>query len=101
MKTNQLESVLQDELHQLGRELRSQVTDPAEAAAVEAMVTDAAMLPLRIARGEDVTSLAAALSAEAQNRTLAHRELAKATVAKAWQRATLRIVGGLLSAAIA
>lgn len=101
MKTNQLESVLQDELHQVLGELRAQVQDPAEAAAVQAMVSDAAMLPVRIARGEDVSSLAASLSAEAQNRALAHREMARAAVEKAWQRVIVRIVGGLLSAALA
>lgn len=100
MIPNQLESVLQDELQQLFRELRQQVQNPAEAAALQAMVADAALLPVRIARGEDVTALRAALAAEAQNRALAHREMAKAAVAEAWQRVVARLVGRLLVAAV-
>lgn len=99
MIQNQVESVVLDELHQVLGELRARVTDPHTAEALVAMATDAAMLPVRVARGENVRSLAAALDAEAKNRALEHREAVRATVARAWERAVARLVGGLLIAA--
>lgn len=88
-----------DELHQLLGSLQSQVTDPNDRAELAAMAVDATMLPVRIARGEDVSGLTKSLAAEGKNRALQHRGAVQAAVSQAWQRAVARIVGGLLSAA--
>lgn len=101
MIVNQLESIVMDELHQLLGSLKAQATDPKEAEALAAMAVDAAMLPVRIARGEDVASLERSLSAEGQNRALKHRVAVQETVTAAWQRAVVRLVGGLLATAVA
>ncbi len=94
---NQVESILLDELHQLLAGARAQVSDPAEAAALVAMATDAAMIPLRAARGEDVTPLVAALRAEALNRALTHRTKAEVLARDAWMRTVTRLVGVALT----
>ena len=58
------------------------------------------MIPVRAARGEDVTSLLAALKAEALNRALRQRILAEELVRDAWMRAITRLIGGALAVAI-
>jgi len=74
------------------------LSNPAERAALVAMAHDAAMLPIRAARGEDVTALTAALSAEAQNRTLTHRVRVQQAVQAAWTRIVTRLLGAALAA---
>ena len=49
---NQLESIVRDELHVLLAELEREVDDPVVRANVMAMAEDAALIPIRIARGE-------------------------------------------------
>jgi translation initiation factor IF-2 len=95
--TNQVESILQDELRALVGGLQSQVTDPAEMAAVVAMATDAALIPVRAARGEDVAPLVAALRAEALNRAMTHRVRAETLARDAWMRTVTRLVGAALT----
>jgi hypothetical protein len=97
MPTNQVESILLDELHQVVGGLKSQISDPAEMAAVAAMAQDAAMIPMRAARGEDVTPLVAALRAEALNRAMTHRVRAETLARDAWMRTVSRMVGAALA----
>ena len=59
---NQIESIVRDELHTLFAELESEINDPQLRAELMAMAEDAALLPIRIARGENVESLTAALT---------------------------------------
>lgn len=95
---NQIESIVKDELHALLASLHGEVEDPAAREALAAMAEDAAMIPVRIARGEDVTGLLASLSAEAQNRALAHRVRVQTAVQEAWMRAVARILKVVLAA---
>lgn len=94
---NQVESILRDELHALLAGAGAQIGDPAEIAAVAAMAQDAAMIPLRIARGEDVAPLVAALKAEAMNRAMTHRVRAETLARDAWVRTVTRMVGAALT----
>jgi hypothetical protein len=94
---NQVESILLDELNALLAGAGAQIGDPAEREAVAAMARDAAMIPLRIARGEDVGPLVAALKAEALNRALSHRARAETLARDAWHRTIARLVGVVLT----
>lgn len=92
-----LEQIVRDALRDLGASLEAQVSDPAERAAVAAMAGDLAMIPVRLAYGQDVAELTAALRAEAANRALAHRVRAEIAARDAW----VQIVNRLLIGAIA
>lgn len=89
---NQIESIVRDELHTLFSELEAEIKDPQLLAELMAMAEDAAMLPIRIARGENVDSLTASLMAEAQNRALHHRIKVQMAVKHAWMSAVARIL---------
>jgi hypothetical protein len=89
---NQIESIVRDELHTLFAKLESEISDPQLRAELMAMAEDAALLPIRIARGENVESLTAALTAEAQNRALHHRIKVQMAVKHAWMIAVARIL---------
>jgi hypothetical protein len=54
---NQIESIVKDELHALMASLQAEVSDPMVRANLLAMAEDTAMLPIRIARGEDVSGI--------------------------------------------
>jgi hypothetical protein len=95
---NQIESIVKDELHALLESLKTDVEDPRLRANLLAMAEDAAMLPIRIARGEDVDSIYRSLSAEAQNRAMAHRIKVQEIVRAAWTKALARILTVVVSA---
>lgn len=98
MIPNQIESIVKDELHALLGSLTIEVDNPKTRAELKAMAEDAAMIPVRISRGEDVQPLLLALSAEAQNRALAHRIRVQEAVKEAWERAVARILKVVLAA---
>jgi hypothetical protein len=95
---NQIESILKDELHALLASLKADVQDPILRANLLAMAEDAAMLPIRLARGEDVTSIYRSLSAEAQNRAMTHRIQVQEIVREAWTKALTRILAAVFAA---
>lgn len=95
---NQIESIVKDELHALMASLQAEVSDPMVRANLLAMAEDTAMLPIRIARGEDVSGIVKALKAEAQNRALTHRIQVQAIVREAWMRAMARILTAVMAA---
>jgi hypothetical protein len=95
---NQIESIVKDELHALLGSLAIEVDNPRTRAALVAMAEDAAMIPVRISRGETVEHLLLALNAEAQNRALAHRIRVQEAVKEAWERAVARILKVVLAA---
>lgn len=94
-----VEDVLRDELRKLQATLTTDVTDPAERIAIAQMTADLALIPVRMARGEDVTSLLAALKAEGMNRALALRTRAEAAAQQAWINVISRLLFGVLTAA--
>lgn len=95
---NQLESIVRDELHVLLGQLEKEVDNPVTRAQLMAMAEDAAMIPVRIARGEDVAALVLALKSEAQNRALTHRQRVAKAIEDAWIRAIGRILAAVLAA---
>lgn len=96
---NQLESVLKDELHALLAGLEGSY-DLDTRMALASLAEDAALMPVRIARGEDVTPLLKAMSAEAQNRLLTQRVRVQELIEQAWVRTITRILKGVLVAAL-
>ncbi len=95
---NQVESIVKDELHALLGSLQAEITDPQVRADLLAMAEDAALIPVRIARGEDVAPLLAALKAEAKNRALTDRVRVQEAVCDAWMRAITRILATVIAA---
>lgn len=96
---NQIESILKDELHALLAGLEG-TYDLETRMALASMAEDAALMPVRIARGEDVTPLLRALNAEAQNRLLTQRIRVQELIEQAWIRTITRILKGVLVAAL-
>lgn len=96
---NQLESVLKDELHALLAGLEGSY-DLDTRMALASLAEDAALMPVRIARGEDVTPLLRAMNAEAQNRLLTQRIRVQELIEQAWMRTIARIIKGVLVAAL-
>lgn len=90
-----IEAILREEIGELVAKLRTQVRDPQERFELARMVMDLSLLPLRAARGEDVTALAASLRAEALNRSLAQRLRAEASAREAWANVIFRLLGAL------
>lgn len=88
--------VISEELAKLVDGMRAQFTNPEERIAVAAMAADIAVLPVRMARGEDVAPLVAALKAEAANRALAHRVRAETLAQQTW----LAVIARVLTAAL-
>lgn len=96
---NQIESILKDELHALLAGLEG-TYDLETRMALAGMAEDAALMPVRIARGEDVAPLLKALNAEAQNRLLTQRIRVQELIEQAWIRTITRILKGVLVAAL-
>ena len=96
---NQIESILKDELHALLAGLEGSY-DLDTRMALASMAEDAALMPVRIARGEDVAPLLRALNAEAQNRLLTQRIRVQVLIEEAWVRTVARILKGVLVAAL-
>jgi len=97
---NQIEQAVRDELAKLGATIIGDVSDPGQRLAVAQMAADLAMIPTRMARGEDVTSLLAALKAEGLNRDLALRTRAETAAQQAWINVIGRLLAGVLTAAV-
>lgn len=95
---NMVESIVKDELGVLLNRLQADIEDPQVRADLLAMAEDAAMLPVRVARGEDIELLLRSLSAEAQNRALTHRVRVQQAVREAWMRAITRILATVVAA---
>ena len=93
-----MESIVRDELHALMHKLKSEIDDPQVRADLLAMAEDAAMLPVRVAQGQDIEPLLKSLYAEASNRALRHRVLVQVAVREAWQRALTRILSAVVAA---
>ena len=90
---------LKAELERLRAQLVNEVADPAHRIAIAQMTTDLAMLPVRLARGEDVTALLASLKAEGLNRGLALVTRSQALVLQSWITVLSRILFGALAVA--
>lgn len=95
-----IEDIVKQELAGLKGQLESQISDPAEKAAVYAMTQHLAMIPIRLARGEDVTIAVKNLQAEAALRGVSLSMRAQAAVQQAWMNIIFKILGTALVAAI-
>lgn len=90
--TLDLEQELRAELALLGAHLTRDL--PERAAAIAA---DMALLPVRMARGEDVTDLAAALRAESLNLGVAQATRLRVAAEHAWIGVITRVIGAALA----
>lgn len=87
-----IEDIVKDEVAKLIHDLDGQITDPVQKAAIAAMTTDLAMLPIRMARGEDVTFIVASLKAEAALRGVSASLKAQAAMQQAWMNIVYKVV---------
>lgn len=94
-----IEDIVKEEVNKLTDSINSQITDPAQKAAIVAMTTDLAMLPIRMSRGEDVSVIVAALKAEAAMRGVASAMKAQAAVQQAWINIVTKVITSVLVAA--
>jgi len=92
-----IEGVVKSEFDEAVKLLSARVSDENTVRELAAMANDAAMLPLRAARGEDITALSASLTAEALNRTVEERTQVLVIAQMAWTRAIGRILEALVA----
>lgn len=93
-----IKDIVKDEVAKLVTSLEGEITDPATRAAVARMTNDMAMLPVRMAQGEDVTVLFASLQAEAAMRGVATSLKAQKLVQQAWINILTKVISIALSA---
>lgn len=98
---SQAETVLRDELKKLSTSILNNIQDPIHRQQAEAIAVDLAILPLRLARGEDIKPLLAAIKAEAANRTLEVRVEAETAAVRAWISLAQRVIIGAITTALA
>jgi hypothetical protein len=94
----QIEEMIKQETALLIAQLEDQINDPQQKLAIAEMSADLAMLPVRMARGEDVTLLAKSLQAEAALRGVTTSLKAQATVQQAWINIVVKIIAAALTA---
>lgn len=92
------DDIVKEEIEKLKGSLEGQIKDPAQKLAIAAMVQDLAMLPMRMARGEDVSVVVASLKAEAAMRGVATAMQAQAATQQAWFNILTRVIGAALLA---
>lgn len=97
----EVEALLRDELQKIKADMLHGVTDLAQQKAIADMASDLAAMPMRLLRGEDVSSLMASLKAESLNRSLDVRTRAHMAAQEAWARMVNRVLMLILSAALA
>lgn len=95
-----LEDIVKEEIANLGKTLEAQVADPAERAAIIQMTNDLAMLPVKMAAGQDVTLILKSLQAEAALRGSSFAMRSQLAVQNAWINIVSRILMGALVAAV-
>ena len=93
-----LEDILKEEVNKLTASLEGQITDPVQKAAIVRVTTDLAMIPVRMARGEDVTHIVNSLKAEVALRGVTGSMKAQAAMQQAWMNVIIRIVTAVLLA---
>tara|TARA_R110002074_G_scaffold402324_1_gene607064 strand:+ start:133908 stop:134198 length:291 start_codon:yes stop_codon:yes gene_type:complete len=87
-----IEEIVKEETEALIATLEGQITDPAQRLAIAQMTTDLAMIPIRMARGEDTTLAFASLQAEAAMRGVTASLKAQEAVQKAWMNIIIKII---------
>lgn len=95
------QEIIREELQKLTSTVLGNLHDPIHRQQAMEMASDLALLPLRLARGEDVGALVAALRAEAANRTLEVRTEAETAALRAWISIAQRLIIGAVTSAIA
>lgn len=93
-----IEEVLKEEIANAKALIANQITDPVQKQAVLAMTQDLAMMPIRMAKGEDVSFLMDSLKAEAALRALSISFKSQAIVQQIWMNVVTKIIGIALGA---
>ena len=93
-----LETIVKEETEKLIATLNGQIDDPAQRLAIAQMTTDLAMLPIRMARGEDTRLVFQSLQAEAAMRGVSASFKAQEAVQQAWMNIILKIIATALTA---
>lgn len=92
-----IEEIVREEANKLILNLQGQIDDPALKAAIAQMTTDLAMIPIRMARGEDTTLVFQSLQAEAAMRGVSVSLKAQEAVQQAWMNIILKIIATALT----
>lgn len=98
MTSPDIKGIVKDEVSKLITSLEGEIKDPATRLAIARMTNDMAMLPIRIAQGEDVSILFASLQAEAAMRGVAASMKAQAMVQQAWINILTKVISIALAA---
>jgi hypothetical protein len=93
-----IEDLVKEEATKLISALKGQIDDPVQKAAIMRMTTDLAMVPIRMARGEDMTRLFRSLQAEAALRGVSASLKAQSIVQDAWMNIIVKILTTALAA---
>lgn len=96
-----IDSIVKEEVRAAIDAIAADAKDPQQVLAIAQMTTDLALLPMRMARGEDVAALAASLKAEALNRGVAQATRAQTAASQAWMRVVVRLAGAAVAGALA
>lgn len=83
---------LKEEIEVLKERALKEITDPVQKAKLAEMTADFAMLPIRMARGEDITLLAASLKAELAARGVASTMKLSAMAQQAWMNIVVKVL---------
>ena len=92
-----IESLIKQEIDDLRQGLENQITDPVERTAVAQMVSDLAMIPIWMSRGEDMTLLVSNIKAEAAMRGVSFTIKSQAAVQQAWSNILTKVVSAAVS----
>jgi len=94
---SQIEDIVKAETELLIATLQGQIDDPAQKLAIAQMTADLAMIPIKMARGEDTTLLFQSLQAEAALRGVTVSLKAQEAVQQAWMNIILKIIAAALT----
>jgi len=96
-----IKDVVKSEVSDFLKTMDGQIHDPAERAALARMANDLALLPIRMAAGEDVTILAKSIKAETLLRGDAFSLKTQAAAQKVWMNVLTKVLGAIIAGALA
>jgi len=94
-----IEDIVKAEADALIAKLEGTIEDPEQKAAVAQMTADLAMIPIRMARGEDTTLAFQSLQAEAALRGMSASLQAQKAVQEAWMNIIIKVIATALTTA--
>jgi hypothetical protein len=94
---DKFEDILKEEVGKAIASIEGQISDPVQKQAIVRMTQQLALLPARMARGDDVTAVFASLQAEAALRGVSASMKAQKAFQDAWMNILFRVATAALS----